>query len=287
MGILKCFYTHELSEEVVKNNRVINYIIILISSVFLILFILSVNYQTEEMIKTQNEELLKTNDQLDKFVYSTSHDLRAPLMSILGLINIAEKENDVKMIMECLRMIEDRIHTLDNFITEIIDISRNKKSDVEIGPIKVKETISGILDEFKFMERFDQLNFELDIEDQLIAYSDATRFNLIMKNLISNAIKYHNYAIEKPTIQVAAVPEEFTLKVKVTDNGYGIPEEQHSKLFDMFFRGTQQGKGTGLGLYIVQETALKLNGKVSLESKVGSGSTFELEIPNFHENGHS
>ena len=130
------------------------------------------------------------------------------------------------------------------------------------------------------MEHFDQIQFDVNIPDQLEISSDATRFSLIMSNLISNAIKYHNFMLDEPKIQVSCEPEEFTLKIKVKDNGHGIEEKYRSKLFDMFFRGTQNGKGTGLGLYIVKETALKLDGKVSLESELGKGSTFELEIPN-------
>jgi len=274
-----------LSESMVINTRAINYFITSFTLVFLIIFILSINHQTEEKIKEQNEELLKTNNELDKFVYSTSHDLRAPLMSILGLVKIAEIEQDKSKMDECLKLVEDRVHTLDNFITEIIDISRNKKSGLQLSAFKVSESINKILDDFRYLEEFEKIEFQLDISDDLEIKSDKIRFNLIMRNLISNAIKYHNYMLEKPKILISCQSEEFTLKVKVIDNGFGIDEKHQSKLFDMFFRGTQNGKGTGLGLYIVQETALKMDGKITLDSTVGKGSTFELEIPTIHENG--
>jgi signal transduction histidine kinase len=92
--------------------------------------------------------------------------------------------------------------------------------------------------------------------------------------------------MEEPKITVACNQEEDRVQVAVKDNGYGIPEEHQSKLFDMFFRGVQGGKGTGLGLYIVKESAMKLNGDISLESQPGKGSTFIVDIPNFTQNGH-
>ncbi len=235
--------------------------------------------QNEEWIKQQNALLEKTNAELDRFVYITSHDLKAPLLSILGLINLAELSSNKTEVDLCLKMMKDRINGLETFISDIINYSRNVRVGIVKEHVDIKKIVSGIINEFLFMQNVDKIYFDIDVEPQLHFVSDEKRFSVIMKNLISNAIKYHNFDQSKPEILIHAYKKEERLIISVKDNGEGIDPSMQSRIFEMFFRGSEKSSGSGLGLYIVQEMLEKLQGYVKVESELGIGSEFLISLP--------
>ena len=228
-------------------------------------------------VEKRNLELHKLNNELDRFVYSTSHDLRAPLASILGLINLARLEEKNKD--QYLTLIEKSVNKLDEFISEIIDYSRNARLEVKPEAIDFQSMINSILEDLEYLEENVTLKKNISISNSGIFLSDKTRIRIILSNLISNSIKYHNNRQANPyiTISVTYTPQEAI--ISVTDNGLGIREDQHENIFKMFHRGSEQSKGSGLGLYIVKETLAKLGGSIAVKSKLGEGSTFEVVLP--------
>ncbi len=233
-----------------------------------------------QKMEEQNTLLEKANEELDRFVYSTSHDLKAPLSSILGLVGIAEKSKDIGEIHECLKMIEKGALTLNGFISEIIDYSRNTRLAVENEEVRLKELVDDIVEGLQFFDKSDQIKFEIDIPKDLVIFTDKGRIKIILNNLITNAIKYQDFESgKKPYVRVAAKEEYHRMIIRVEDNGMGINRDFHNKIFDMFYRASEKSEGSGLGLYIAKEMSTKINAKLWLESEPGKGSAFHIKLP--------
>ncbi|HEY3405527.1 MAG TPA: hybrid sensor histidine kinase/response regulator [Ohtaekwangia sp.] len=228
----------------------------------------------------QNDQLLKINAELDSFVYSVSHNLRAPLMSVLGLLHLAEQETNVTNMRAYHQMMETSIQKLDETLKEILDYSRNARQDIRNEPIEIRKIIDDNLSRLQFMPGFKSLQIIQSIDDTTPFVSDPYRISVIMNNLISNAVKYLDQGKENSflKISVAIDPEYATLLLE--DNGIGIDHAQLPKIFDMFFRATEQREGAGLGLYIVKEAIEKLKGTIRVESKTNQGTQFHIRIPN-------
>ena len=227
----------------------------------------------------RNEELLKINNELDSFVYSVSHNLRAPLMSVLGLLNLVKSESDTHNLDQYHHMMEESIHKLDNTVKEILDYSRNARQEIQVGPIDLRNLIKETLDKMQFMPGFELLDIQLLVDDHEF-YSDFYRVSVILNNLISNAIKYLDQSKSKPSLVVTVTIDDKKAKLSFQDNGVGIDNVLLPKVFDMFFRATNKNEGSGLGLYIVKEASEKLHGKIEIESTVGTGTLITIEIPN-------
>ena len=235
--------------------------------------------ENEEWIRQQNDLLEKTNAELDRFVYITSHDLKAPLLSVQGLINLAEMSASKAEVDLCLKMMKDRITGLETFIADIINYSRNVRVGLVKENIDIQKTVNNIINEFLFMKNVDRIHFDVSIDKDLHFISDDKRFSVIMKNLISNAIKYHNYDQSSPEIKISAHQNEDHLVISVKDNGEGIDPEMQPRIFEMFFRGSEKSTGSGLGLYIVHEMLEKINGRINVNSNQGAGTEFILTLP--------
>jgi PAS domain S-box-containing protein len=233
----------------------------------------------EEKIIKQKNLLEKANAELDRFVYITSHDLKAPLLSIQGLIHLAEISEDKSEVEMCLKMMMERIKGLENFIADIIDYSRNVRIGLVSEEIELKKLLEKIYQDLFYLENVDKIDFKIDMDENLKFNSDEKRVNVILKNLIFNAVKYQNLDQENPSIIISAKEDGNHLEISVKDNGEGIDPEIQEKIYDMFFRASEKSSGSGLGLYIVKEMVNKLDGSIVLKSDVGKGSEFTIRIP--------
>jgi len=235
--------------------------------------------EAEDLLKRQNEELVKINAELDRFVYSASHDLRAPLMSVKGLLNMIKVDADKGKLEMYLGLIEGSINKLDNFITDIIHYSRNSRMDIMPSKIDFHDLVKESIESLKYMQDAEKVKSIVLIKDAFPFYSDHSRLLIIFNNIISNAVRYHDkWKDSFLRIEINLFDEK--AEIQFTDNGVGIAEEFLDKIFKMFFRASYDSKGSGLGLYIVKSTVEKLNGKVSVKSKLGEGTSFLIEIPN-------
>ncbi|WP_420581705.1 PAS domain S-box protein [Reichenbachiella sp.] len=244
---------------------------------------------TQEQLVQQIEELKKVNFELDRFVYSVSHDLRAPLLSIKGLVNISESENPSSALMKYLGMIRTSVERLDKFIMDILDYSRNSRLEVQQNEIDFKKLTNEIINNMIHMEGYQHVLFNLNVELKSKFVSDKRRIEVILANLISNAIKYQDLNKSTQNIDITIIEQKAQkqLSIQVKDNGIGIAASSQDKIFDMFYRASDRSKGAGLGLYIIKETVKKMNGSVDLSSKEGEFTEFSISLPLTIETKHS
>lgn len=241
--------------------------------------LIRMNHKSAVKVGENYELLEKANTELDRFVYSTSHDLRAPLTSILGLINIAEMSGNVDDIKRYLVMMKDRVSLLDKFIKDITDYSRNNRLEVERHHVNLTKISNEVWDLLKYTPEAQQVDFHIDIPQDINIVSDEPRLKTVLLNLLSNAIRYQDNGKPNPYVRLHCHKNGKGYHINVEDNGQGIDPQHHVKVFDMFFRGSESSKGSGLGLYIVKETVTKLSGSIALESTPGVGSTFTIKLP--------
>lgn len=232
----------------------------------------------EEKIQRTNQELSKRNTELDNFVYSVSHDLRAPIASVLGLINLARKDQEATMKDMYLDMINKSALQQDHFIKEILDQSRNSRLEVKREEIFFEPLIDETFSQLKFATSTGKsVERIISIKQEKPFYSDRWRLKVILNNIISNAIRYRNG--KDPVIKVDVEIADHNVTLSIEDNGKGIEKEHLPNIYKMFYRATDDGAGSGLGLYIVKEAIDKLNGNISIDSTVGKGTTVNLRIP--------
>lgn len=267
------------NEEELLANLIINFAIALPSSILAIYLLISVNHNNARELVNSNKMLSKSNEELDRFVYSTSHDLRAPLASVLGLISLSDRTENIDEIKRYLGMMQQRINSLDHFIKDITDYSRNNRTHINTSKIKLYSLAHEIWESLRYTVGAEVISFQINIPKDLEVESDPTRLSTILSNLISNAIRYHDHRKDNKFIKLSCQQTDQSFSLHIEDNGQGIEPEYHNKIFDMFFRANATSQGSGLGLYIVKETIAKLSGTIQLQSVPSMGSTFTINLP--------
>lgn len=237
-------------------------------------------WQTEQKLNDKLKELNQTNAELDRFVYSVSHDLSAPLKSIQGLVNISKLDPSIEARAVYLSKIGTSVNKLDHFIKEILDYSRNNRLVVHPEKIDLDALCIEMIEDLQYMDNFTKIKFDVSSLAGKTITTDKLRLEIILKNLLSNAIKFqkkenHDLAC----VRLCYVEGANTVKIVVEDNGEGMKAEVIPNIFNMFFRGHQNSNGSGLGLYIAREVAGKIAATIKVSSDFGKGSTFIVEIP--------
>ena len=238
--------------------------------------------EVELKLHKKNEELIKTNKELDQFIYSASHDLRAPLTSAGGLINILNmgllpNQEEQKLQLE---LVEQSLQKMDVFIDDILNYSRNKRIAIAHNEINFKELIDGIWNHLKYIDIDPKLDITIEINQKSKFFSDLSRIEIMFNNLISNAIKYQDSNKKEWIVKIMVLTDDKKAIITIEDNGIGIGDEHKDKVFDMFYRATKLSTGSGMGMYIVKETIDRLKGTIALESTIHIGTKFILTLPN-------
>jgi PAS domain S-box-containing protein len=239
--------------------------------------------RTEDLLKKQNDELIKINAELDRFVYSASHDLRAPLMSVKGLLNMIKVDPEKSNVANYLELIERSVQKLDYFISDIINYSRNSRMDVMPKTIDFSALLQESIDTLKFMEGADKVRSIKNIVVTKPFHSDYSRLLIVFNNIISNSVRYRDPWKQDSFLSIDIQSDDTRALITFSDNGVGIADEYIDRIFKMFFRANADSKGSGLGLYIVKSAIEKLHGKIQVQSKLGEGTTFQIEIPNLSQ----
>lgn len=308
-NIVKANLEKELGESQLKKTQialVATFIMIVLLTILVIILIKNykvkqaVNLQLEnrdelrklkldEIIKNLNNEIVEhrhtkakleiTNAELNNFMYSSSHDLKAPLAAIAGLSNLAVANVSEKERLEYIMMISKSASKLSALIDDMVHTTKVTHGNIEITTINLLEVAEIITEEIKNLEYAKGFTFILQIDKNLLFNTDKILLRTILYNLIENAVKYKNPVKKGPYVRICVEKENSLLKISVMDNGIGISQEDKKSIFDMFSRFNKIMPGTGLGLYLVKKAVIKLGGDIHVESKEGEGSVFEFTLP--------
>jgi PAS domain S-box-containing protein len=229
--------------------------------------------------KKVEEELKIRNTELDNFVYKVSHDLRAPLSSILGLVNLARLPGNDDNPMDYIDIIGRKVEDLDHFISDVLSHSKNLKMDISHTNVDFNTIISRTFTDLSYLDGASEMMVYRRV-DEGDFYTDPWRISEIFRNLVSNAIKYRQLGNAKPEIRIEVNASDLYTEIIFADNGIGIERENIAKIFEMFYRATEQSDGSGIGLYIVKNAVEKLGGTISVHSESGIGTTFTIILPN-------
>lgn len=264
-----------------------NYVSTILFSILFFYVILRVNqYNNKKLIRlnfklsNKNKKLGKINNELDSYVYKASHDMRAPLTSLMGILNLIKKEKDSNKIEALIELQENCITKLDNHIYQIINLSKNSKTGILPEKIELEEMINQIFEELSFFENAANTKKIITINQTAEFHSDVYRLKTIFNNLIANSFKYAKKGALNGEIEIDINITSNEANIIIKDNGIGIPEDQLGRIFEMFYRGTNLSNGSGLGLYMVKEILTTLGGDIKVNSTVGLTTTFYIIIPN-------
>ena len=236
-------------------------------------------YVTNSLLDMRNMELQKAYEELDKFAYSVSHDLRDPLAGVLGAIRIALDFKSVEQVHEILNLMKTSIVKLEDYINSLRDYYLLRRGELNLSKIDFNSIFEDILDFYKMYSQNSgvEISFEVDQENTFI--NDKSILDLILHNLVSNAIKYQKLDSLDKWVKLKAETENGHAKITVTDNGIGISESSINDIFRLFFRASDQAEGMGFGLYNVKTAVQKLKGGIEVDSAPENGSKFVVTIP--------
>ena len=237
-------------------------------------------YVSNSLLAVKNEELQRAYNELDKFSYSVTHDMRGPLLSVLGAIEAAQHMDDITEIRKMLLMMKDSVRNLDDFIQSIHDYYNLNRGELEIKEIDFNELVEEQIKIFNFTYLMSDVTFNTNIIQKETFRGDVLSVKLILNNLLSNAFKYQRKDNKNKTVDLNILVENGYAAIDVIDNGVGIAENYLGDIFNMFFRASTQDVGSGFGLYNVKAAVTKLNGKITVDSEINKGTHFKVLVQN-------
>jgi signal transduction histidine kinase len=239
--------------------------------------------QANILLQAKFDESQKLNAELDRFVYSISHDLRAPLASVQGLVNLGQRSADLVEAQLYFDLQNKSLLKLNQFIADILDYSRNNRTELQLQAVDFEAEVAQVLALQAQHGQGKPVVTSVQVEQKSRFVTDRHRLWVVLNNLVSNAYRYRNASQAESWLKIGVqvAPDQAT--ITVADNGIGIAAEHLPRIFDMFYRATDQATGSGLGLYIVKELVSKLQGNIQVESTVAKGTVFTIQLPNLAE----
>jgi two-component system, sensor histidine kinase and response regulator len=236
-------------------------------------------YLTNSMLNSKNTELRSAYEELGKFAYSVTHDIRGPLLSVLGALELATNTDDNAEVKEILDMMGVALRKLDEYIRSLHEYYSLKRGQLIFEDVDFAEIVADIEGFFRITGSREHVHFTSDIQQEEAFFSDKISLKIILTNLLSNAFKYQRREVEDKRVEVLVKANSSMATLQVTDNGIGIHPEHIDNIFAMFYRATNQDAGSGFGLYNVKDALNKLGGTVEVKSELNTGTTFKVTIP--------
>lgn len=237
-------------------------------------------YQTRRELDQKIVALEKVNQELNRFVYSVSHDLRAPIASVLGLIKVSEIEVEDPVSKGLFQQIDQSTLKLDLLVNNIIDYYKNSRATGNVELINVNELVEDIINNLHLDTVSSGFDLEKVIDQKADFVGDAFRIRIILSHLISNAAKFKKPSQSKAKVKLRFEITDSKVKIVVSDEGMGILNEHMEQIFKMFFKRKEEVAGSGLGLYVVKEALSKMGGQIDVKSTPNEGSDFRISFPN-------
>jgi len=240
------------------------------------------NISLKRKLKTKQALLDEKNAEIQQYLYTVSHELKTPISSMRGyslLLQDFHFENMNPEIQAYLERIAINLDQMEQLVDNLLDYTRIDVDAAECEEVEVKHIISEALDELNFL--MEQYQYKIKIAPNMpTVFCKRALLLRVFSNLLNNAIKYSKNN-QLPEIEIGYIPDEIFHKFYVKDNGIGISNGDHDKLFQIFGRlnNKKGARGTGLGLVITKRIIEKHGGEIWVESARGKGSTFYFTLP--------
>ena len=226
------------------------------------------------------DALKQKNEELKTLIYRASHDLKGPLASVKGLINLLKDEpDDTETLKYYLGLIEKSVDKLEDTLSGLLEVGLSSKKNLEYSPVNVRTCLEEIIERFENYPGREDVIIHLTANTDLLIHTEKKIFQSIFQNLIENSIKYRKPNQNDAVTKISARRFQYGIKIKVKDNGLGMDRNLQKRAFDMFYRGHEHSEGSGLGLFIVKNNAEKLGGEISLKTSLNMGTEIWVYIP--------
>jgi two-component system sensor histidine kinase/response regulator len=236
-------------------------------------------YLANSMLSIKNDELQKAYNELNKFAYSVSHDIRGPLSGLLGAMNLASDIDDIDEMKEMLSLMEKSVKKLDTYVLSMHDYYSLQRGELKITEIDFNKVIEELKAIYTVLSRINKVKFEISIHQDGIFRSDYAPLRLIFNNLLSNAFKYQERNSTNKSVEMIVEVQNGVATIYVKDTGIGILGSHVGEIFNLFYRSNSLEVGSGFGLYNVKSALSKLNGQIEVQSVLHQGTTFKVTIP--------
>ncbi len=237
----------------------------------------------EDRLKSKSEQLERINLQMEKFLYSTSHDLRSPITSILGLVNLLRMETKDIIVLDYISKIEASAAKLDKTIKDILTYSKTTYQRTKSERIEFEPLVWKVWNHYQENPNLRKINLQVTIKGDSHFFTDAERIEIIIDSILSNSIYFYDANKTRSFVKISIEINDHQARIEFADNGIGIGKAYLENIFTMFYKATHLSKGAGLGLFIVREALNQLNGAIQVQSEIGFGTVFLITLPNDHK----
>jgi signal transduction histidine kinase len=236
--------------------------------------------RNEHNLREKGHLLEKVAGELDRFIYSASHDLRSPVSSMKGLISLFKRNPETLSREQFLDMTTECLNKLEAFISKLVLFSKNSNEPVFIEPVDLRTILMSILDELREHDNRSKVEIECMLPADCQVYSDFSKLYTTLSHIIRNAFDYHDPLKHSGLLLIKAEIQREKVLVEVVDNGIGIDKKSIPTIFQMFYRASRLSKGSGLGLYLAREAIVRLGGSIDINSELNLGTLVKVQFPN-------
>lgn len=236
----------------------------------------AINLGLEESVEERTQQLKQAYAELDTFIYRSSHDLRRPLTTFMGLTEVARISVKDSNALELFYKVNDTALNLDRMLAKLQSVSVIASAESNSADVAIEQELDISLSHFQqeILERRIRVERRVSISKPFVSYPAIIR--IIIDNLIENAIQF---TTDNPVIAISVVQKHNNLIISVSDNGEGIPEEFRNRLYEMYFRASERSRGNGLGLFLVKKAVVRLKGDIQFAQNGNKGSVFTVSLP--------
>lgn len=236
-------------------------------------------YTATSLLASRNQELQLAYNELDKFAYNVSHHIRSPITGILMALNMAMEADDITEIKDLIAMVDASVKKLDGLILNMYDYYNLRQGELTISFIDPEQLLQEVREQYSAYAQTEGVRFTANLAHTEPLRSDAPSIKFIITNLLSNAFKFRDKQQAEPWVSLDIDVERAQIRIRVSDNGQGIPAGQLSSLFDVIATPRTAKDSSGYGLSNVKHLLVKLGGNITAAC-TGGVTTFTVTIPN-------
>ncbi|MFM9837511.1 MAG: sensor histidine kinase [Cyclobacteriaceae bacterium] len=237
-----------------------------------------------EEVVDKNKMLLKTlrsleerNQELDQILYRISHDLRSPITSINGVLNVLEYEPRTDTQQICIDHIRDKSSQMDELLKSLSILAKTNSNDVHYAETPIEQLVRDCISDLRFVPNFSAVVIRTESVGNKMIFTDRLLISIVIKALLANALNFRAPSQDGFVLIKTKVEDSF-FEIEIVDDGEGISDLIKGQIFNMFYRGSERSTGSGLGLYVARKISEQLKGVINFNSTNGI-ATFKLVVP--------